>query len=225
MDEDDVTSDTLPAFLYPEWPDATAETEPAESPGMPRRTIALIASGGVALLLMIGLVGAALTTTGDDGTSRPAAAPRNTNGPVVPVVPVGSPPPEPSLEPPPPSDAASPSPSASKKATKSPTPTKASTPPKATVTAASISMSPSSYEGSCKQGGPTTMITLHISVSVPNSLVQWRVNGVADKAVVQGTTYTTSWPVQANRTYKATLSVTAPTTADDTATFTVRCRN
>ena len=84
FDEDDRTSDGLPRFIYGE---QTEETQLPDRPDEPeqdttRKTIVLVAAGGVALLLMIGLVVAALAS--GDGTPQQTAA-RPSNGPVAPV--------------------------------------------------------------------------------------------------------------------------------------------
>ncbi|GAA2361553.1 hypothetical protein [Dactylosporangium salmoneum] len=78
MNEDDVTRDGLPRFIYgeytgemrlPERPEPEEDEAPA---GMDRRTKILVGSGGLALLFIVGLVVAALSTGG--GTDTPAAA-------------------------------------------------------------------------------------------------------------------------------------------------------
>lgn len=225
-----MTSDRLPAFLYPANPENLewAEADGAEDTqaGMPRKTIALIASGGLALLLMIGLVVAALAS-GDD-TTRPTATNKDPGGPVVPVTTQS-----PTAEPAPTTEAASPTPSPSpsrSKATKTPSPTPAKTtvtPPKATVTSASISLNPRSYEGNCNGGTETTTVTLRITVSMPGTLIRWTVNQQAGKTVVQGTTYTTSWQIHLARkagSYPQNLNVTDPSSASDSASFTINCK-
>lgn len=103
MTDDDATRDGLPRFIYgeytgetrlPERPEPEADPDPA---GADRRTKILIAAGGVALVLIVGLVVAALNTGG--AVETPAAA--NGGSPVAAAVsdtpsPTGSPEPSPS---------------------------------------------------------------------------------------------------------------------------------
>jgi hypothetical protein len=80
MTDDDATSDGLPRFIYGEHTgEFTGEfrmpTQPddeAPAGGMDRKSIFLLAGGGLALVLIIGLVIAALSTGGPEPT--PAAA-------------------------------------------------------------------------------------------------------------------------------------------------------
>jgi hypothetical protein len=81
MNEDDVTRDGLPRFIYGEY---TGEMplpprpEPDEGDAPPakldRQTMILLGGGGLALLLIVGLVVAALATGG--GPESPSAADR-----------------------------------------------------------------------------------------------------------------------------------------------------
>ncbi|MEV6930247.1 hypothetical protein AB0M46_37995 [Dactylosporangium sp. NPDC051485] len=78
MNEDDVTRDGLPRFIYGEYTGemplpVRPEPEEDEAPAsMDRRTKILVGSGGLALLLIVGLVVAALSTGG--GGDTPAVA-------------------------------------------------------------------------------------------------------------------------------------------------------
>jgi hypothetical protein len=75
MTDDDATRDGLPRFIYGEY---TGEIklpprpEDDDAGPMDRKTKILLASGGLALVLIVGLVVAALSTGGPDAT--PAAA-------------------------------------------------------------------------------------------------------------------------------------------------------
>jgi hypothetical protein len=80
MDEDDVTRDGLPRFIYGEHtgemplpPRPEPEEDDAQPAKMDRQTMILLGSGGLALLLIIGLIVAALSLTGG-GVESPAAA-------------------------------------------------------------------------------------------------------------------------------------------------------
>jgi cytoskeletal protein RodZ len=79
MYNDDATSDGLPRFIYGEYtgetrlPDRPGPDEDGERPAPTnRQSIILLASGGLALVFIIGLVVAALSTGGANDT--PAAA-------------------------------------------------------------------------------------------------------------------------------------------------------
>jgi hypothetical protein len=96
MNEDDATRDGLPRFIYGEYtgemplPPRPVPDEDEAAPGkIDRQTMILLGSGGLALLLIIGLVVAALSTGG--AAESPAAAdqesatPSATAGPPLPT--------------------------------------------------------------------------------------------------------------------------------------------
>ncbi|HTJ34200.1 MAG TPA: hypothetical protein VL738_13310 [Dactylosporangium sp.] len=95
MNDDDVTRDGLPRFIYGEYtgemplPARPEPEEDDEAPAkMDRQTMILLGSGGLALLLIIGLVIAALSTGGADDT--PAAANQESANPSASVAPPAS---------------------------------------------------------------------------------------------------------------------------------------
>ncbi|GAA0742259.1 hypothetical protein Drose_28500 [Dactylosporangium roseum] len=219
MDDDDVTRDGLPRFLDLEHDDtdsSAAEPEPQRSPTV------LLASGGVALLLVIGLVVAALLSGGEEPARSPSPAARRATGPVVPTV---SAPPSPEASPTP-----SPSPGSARpsRTRNSPTPTRtASTTPPATTTSASVRLSPASYEGPCLFGSESPVATVTIRVSRPGTRVAYSVGGREFTGTAQGTTYSRDVKVQIPRrsgSHTVALNVSAPSTASGSATFVVKCR-
>jgi hypothetical protein len=100
MTDDDATRDGLPRFIYGEYTGEIQlpprpEEEDAPAGPMDRKTKVLIASGGLALVLIVGLVVAALLTGGPDVT--PAAA--NPESPAASAAPTTVPAPSDAAEP------------------------------------------------------------------------------------------------------------------------------
>ncbi|MEV8514853.1 hypothetical protein [Dactylosporangium sp. NPDC051484] len=111
MNDDDATRDGLPGFIYGEYtgeirlPDRPEPDEDDAAPGpMDRRTKIRVAGGGLALLFIIGLVVAALSTGGAVDTPSTAT-------PESPVASSAAEQPSPTESPEPEPSASSPSPS------------------------------------------------------------------------------------------------------------------
>ncbi|MGI5237418.1 hypothetical protein [Dactylosporangium sp. CA-139066] len=195
---------------------APAFPEPP-SEGISRRSIALLAAGGLAIIAIAALLVAALST-GDAAPRRNAAGPE-TPAPVIPVSTdsptMGAPSASPS--------SASPRPSVSKTSARpSPSP---SADGGARVLSVSVTADPAQFD-SCR-GTLTTRLTVRMTLSQPGLPVRYTINeSMTVRRTASGTSFseTTKVYVAASRgEHQVRIAVSAPSAATATTTVAVDC--
>ncbi|WP_433608806.1 hypothetical protein ACQP2P_36535 [Dactylosporangium sp. CA-139114] len=190
---------------------------PAPPPeGLSRRAVALLAGGGLAAVLVVGVALVALTT-GDGDRPRPPAAVRDTPQPVVPEDPATIGPAATALR-----TTASARPSATKTRPASAAPTSPAGPRVLTVT---VTADPDRFT-TCR-GTLVTKLTVRMTLSEPGLQVQYTINETSPvRRTASGTTFseTTRATVgQSQGGHQVRVAVSKPSTASATTVIEVDC--
>ncbi|GAA2361558.1 hypothetical protein [Dactylosporangium salmoneum] len=185
-----------------------------------RRTIALMAGGGLAVVAVAGLLFAALSTGGDDPPNRPAVI-GATPAPVVPVGPdaaASSAAPSATL----PTSAARPSASrtSARPSASAPTPTG---PPR--VVSVTVSADPASFSNCL--GVLTTKITVRMELSGPGASVRYTINdAMTVRRTATGTSFSETTQILVAPTpgeHRVRVAVSQPSAAGAETTVRVSC--
>ncbi|WP_432976130.1 hypothetical protein [Dactylosporangium sp. CA-233914] len=181
--------------------------------------MALLAGGGLAIVLVVGIAFVALSTGGGDRSTRPAAVP-NTPQPVVPEETVATlvPPATAVLR-----TTASARPSATKTATAKPSGSPSNTGPR--VLTVSVTADPDQFT-SCR-GMMLTRITVRMTLSQPGLPVRYTINeSTTVRRTASGTSFseTTQATVGSSRgEHEVRIAVSQPSPASATTSIEVDC--
>ncbi|MEU7868663.1 hypothetical protein [Dactylosporangium sp. NPDC049140] len=189
---------------------------PAE--GLSRRGVVLLAGGGIAVVLAVGIALVALAT-GDGPRPRPPAAVHDTPQPVVPEDSVTLGPPATAQR-----TTVSERPSATRSSAR-PTSAAPTTPSGPRVVTVSVSADPGSFTA-CR-GTLVTKITVRMTLSQPGLPVRYTINeSTTVRRTASGTSFSETTQATVGRTdgvHQVRIAVTEPSTASATTTIEVDC--